>query len=45
VAKAGDVIAIESPTFYGVLQTIESLGMKALEIPTHPRDGVDLDAL
>lgn len=45
VAKAGDIIAIESPTFYGVLQTIESLGMKALEIPTHPRDGVDLDAL
>lgn len=45
VAKAGDVIAIESPTFYAVLQTIESLGMKALEIPTHPRNGVDLDTL
>lgn len=45
VAKAGDVIAIESPTFYAILQTIESLGMKALEIPTHPRDGVDLDIL
>lgn len=45
VAKAGDVIAIESPTFYGILQTIESLGMKALEIPTHPRNGVDLDTL
>ena len=45
VAKAGDAIAIESPTFYGILQTIESLGMKALEIPTHPRNGVDLDAL
>ncbi|MFO7593839.1 MAG: PLP-dependent aminotransferase family protein [Pseudomonadota bacterium] len=45
VAKAGDVIAIESPTFYGILQSIESLGMKALEIPTHPRTGVDLDTL
>lgn len=45
VAKPGDAIAIESPTFYGILQTIESLGMKAVEIPTHPRDGVDLDAL
>jgi DNA-binding transcriptional MocR family regulator len=45
VAGPGDVIAIESPTFYGILQTIESLGMKALEIPTHPRDGVDLDSL
>lgn len=45
VAKPGDTIAIESPTYYGILQTIEGLGMKALEIPTHPRDGVSLDAL
>lgn len=45
VARAGDVIAIESPTFYGILQIIEALGMRALEIPTHPRNGVDLDAL
>lgn len=43
VAKPGDTIAIESPTFYGILQA--SLGMRALEIPTHPRDGIDLDAL
>lgn len=45
VAKPGDTIAIESPTYFGILQCIESLGMKALEIPTHPRDGVSLDAL
>jgi len=45
VAKAGDVIALESPTYFGVLQIIESLGMKALEIPTHPREGISLDAL
>ncbi|MEO7094219.1 MAG: PLP-dependent aminotransferase family protein [Polyangiales bacterium] len=45
VAAAGDVIAVESPTYYGVLQLIESLGMKALEIPTHPRDGMSIDAL
>ncbi|MBI2347663.1 MAG: PLP-dependent aminotransferase family protein, partial [Deltaproteobacteria bacterium] len=43
VAKPGDTIAIESPTFYGILQA--SLGMRVLEIPTHPRDGIDLDAL
>jgi DNA-binding transcriptional MocR family regulator len=43
--KPDDVIAIESPTYFGVLQTIESLGMKALEIPTHPREGMDLDVL
>lgn len=45
VAKAGDIIAIESPTFYALLQVIESLGMKALEIPTDPRDGISLAAL
>jgi len=45
VAKSGDVIAIESPAFYGTLQIIESLGMKALEIPAEPRDGIILDAL
>jgi len=45
VCKPGDVIAIESPTFYGLLQVIESCGMEALEIPTHPREGVSLEAL
>jgi DNA-binding transcriptional MocR family regulator len=45
VARAGDTIAIEAPTYFGVLQCIESLGLKAVEIPTHPRDGVSLEAL
>ena len=45
VARPGDIIALESPTYFGVLQIIESLGMKALEIPTHPRHGISLDAL
>jgi DNA-binding transcriptional MocR family regulator len=45
VARPGDVIAIESPTYFAVLQVIESLGMKAIEIPTHPRTGMDLNAL
>jgi len=45
VTKAGDVVAVESPTYFGVLQQIEELGLKALEIPMHPRDGMNLDAL
>lgn len=45
VTKSGDVVAVESPTYFGVLQQIEELGLKALEIPMHPRDGMDLDAL
>ncbi|HEY2380407.1 MAG TPA: PLP-dependent aminotransferase family protein [Terriglobia bacterium] len=45
VARPGEVLAIESPTYFGILHIIESLGMKAIEIPTHPRTGMDLDAL
>ncbi|MCS4503338.1 Histidinol-phosphate aminotransferase [wastewater metagenome] len=45
VANPGEVVAIESPTFYGILQAIESLGMRALEIATDPADGMIPDAL
>jgi DNA-binding transcriptional MocR family regulator len=45
VAKPGDTIALESPTYFGLLQICESLGIKALEIPTHPREGISLDAM
>jgi len=45
VAKPGDTIAIETPTYFRILQLIESLGMRALELPTHPREGVRLDVL
>jgi DNA-binding transcriptional MocR family regulator len=45
VARPGDVIALESPTYFAFLQIIESLGMKAIEIPTHHRTGMDLHAL
>jgi DNA-binding transcriptional MocR family regulator len=45
VARPGDTIALESPTYFTLLQIIESLGMRALEIPTHPREGISLEAL
>jgi len=45
VASPGDVIAIESPTFYGILQAIESQGMRALELPTEPGGGIHPDTL
>lgn len=45
VTKRGDIVAVESPTYFGVLQQIEEMGLKALEIPMHPRDGMDLEAL
>ncbi len=45
VCTPGDVVAIESPTFYGQLQAIEMLGLRVLEIPSHPVEGMSLDAL
>ena len=45
VADRGDVIAVESPVYFGVLELIESLGMMALEIPLCPDDGLWLDDL
>lgn len=45
VAQPGDTVAVESPTFYGLLQVLESLGMRALEIPTSPQTGLSLEAL
>jgi DNA-binding transcriptional MocR family regulator len=45
VAGPGDVIAIECPSFYAALDAIERYGMKAVEVPTDPGDGVNLDVL
>jgi DNA-binding transcriptional MocR family regulator len=45
VAKRGDVIAVESPTYHGQLELIESMGMLAIEVETCPEEGVELDAL
>ncbi|WP_034302783.1 PLP-dependent aminotransferase family protein [Herbaspirillum sp. RV1423] len=45
VAQPGDTIAVETPTFYAMLHAIERMGMRAVEIPTDPLTGIDLDAL
>ena len=45
VAKPGDTIAVESPTFYAMLHAIERMGMRALEIPTDHREGISIEAL
>ena len=40
-----DVVAIESPGFYGALQLLEVLGRQVLEIPCSSDQGISLDAL
>jgi DNA-binding transcriptional MocR family regulator len=45
VSKPGDTIAVESPCYPGILQLALSLGLKVLELPTHPVTGIEMDAL
>jgi DNA-binding transcriptional MocR family regulator len=45
VTHPGDTVAIETPAYFGFLETIQSLGLRALEVPTDPRTGICLDAL
>lgn len=45
VTRPGDTVAVESPGFYGALQLIESLGLKAMEIPASTTTGISPDAL
>ena len=45
VTRPGDTVAIESPGYYALFEVLASLGLRALEIATHPREGIDLDQL
>ena len=45
IAKSGDIIAVESPCYYGILQTLEVLGLNAVEIPVDSDSGIDLSRL
>jgi DNA-binding transcriptional MocR family regulator len=45
VTTPGDIVAVESPSFYGLLQVLETLGLRALEIPTSPITGISLEAM
>lgn len=45
VTRPGDAVIVESPTFYAALQSLERNGLHAIEVATHPRVGIDLQAL
>ena len=45
VTQPGDLVAVESPTFFGFLDLLESLNLKAIALPTDARSGVSLPAL
>jgi DNA-binding transcriptional MocR family regulator len=45
VAKPGDAVIVESPVYFGLLQLIDSLGLRAIEIPLNDSTGMSLEAL
>ena len=45
VARPGDTVLVEAPTYYGLLQIIETQGLKAIEVPSDPQTGISLEAV
>ena len=42
--EPGDIVAIESPGFYGAIQLLEALNRKVIEMPSSPSTGIDVEA-
>ena len=45
VTSPGDTVAVECPTYFGIYQAVESLGLKVVEIASCSVNGIDLDCL
>jgi DNA-binding transcriptional MocR family regulator len=45
VCRSGDTVLIQSPTYYCFLQLLETLGLRAIEVPSDPECGVSPGAL
>ena len=45
VTEPGDWVIVENPCFYGALQALERLRLKAVSVPTDIHHGIDLQAL
>ena len=45
LCSQGNVVLVESPTYFGLLQAIEYLGLKVVEVPNHPGAGIDVEAV
>ncbi len=45
LCQPGDIVAVDSPSFHGVMQALKGFGLKALELPTDPLTGISLPAL
>lgn len=45
LCQPGDTVLVESPTYFGLLQVIEHLRLKVVQVPNRPGEGIDADAV
>lgn len=45
LCQPGDTVLVESPTYFGLLQVIEHLRLKVVEVPNRPGTGIDAEAV
>ncbi|WP_163047300.1 aminotransferase class I/II-fold pyridoxal phosphate-dependent enzyme, partial [Acinetobacter nosocomialis] len=45
VTQPGDAVGIEAPSYFNLYPLLANLGLQAIELPTHPQLGLDVDAL
>jgi DNA-binding transcriptional MocR family regulator len=45
VAQKGDVVAIETPTYFGIVQLVRALGLKIVELPLNAASGLEPEQL
>ncbi|NER78698.1 MAG: PLP-dependent aminotransferase family protein, partial [Leptolyngbya sp. SIO1D8] len=45
LTQPGDTVAVESPTYFTMLEVMKALHIKALTLPTHPSEGISLPHL
>jgi DNA-binding transcriptional MocR family regulator len=45
LCQPGDTVMVESPTYFGVLQAIEYLRLRVVEVPNNPGLGIDVEAV
>lgn len=43
VCNAGDIVAIESPCVFSVLEVLRVMNVKVIEVPVHPVNGFDVE--